>query len=765
MFRTLLATAALTATILAPASATSHLEVVWLAVGQGDAALYRAPCGDVGLVDANAGAADEVLAQLDAWGSRSELRWMSVSHYDADHLGDVQDVGQATGVGVAAVYDRGGDRTVKDSNTYRSYFDWVTGETVRQPVDIGDAFSLCSGADRVTFTVISAGTDGTAADGVAVTEENDRGVCLLVEYDDLDIATCGDVNGTDEGSRADVESAVAASYGDVDAVKVNHHGARFSSNETYVSTLSPQAAVIPVGKNSFGHPDPDVVARWDEKGRVFQTQHPDTGDPVDGNVTLTSTGRTSFAITTSASGVHDTFTLDEASTSSGHIRRFAGDDRIHTSVLISQATFPGDGAVDTVVIALAFRYPDALAGAPLARKRGGPILLTGGDRLDEKVADELRRLAPARAILLGGPEALSEDVEEDVRAAGVGDVSRIGGDDRFHTAQLVAAEVAGPDLDHVYVVEGADLDPGRGWPDAVSVAGLAARQGEPVLLVTTEALPPATRRAISDLGVGTATIVGGPAAVSTDVEQAIRDLGVTVARIAGDDRYDTSNRVAARARDLGADPARTWLATGLDFPDALAAGPAVAATDGILHLVHGHELARSPSTVDWIDEHACTFSPLTLTGGTAAISAAVEAAIRDRIADRCDPDPDPEPEPSPEPSPTPPPGSADVTITGVVADPAGDDVAFDGGEYLTVRNDASSNVTMTGWYVLDAANNRLNWCGISIAPGATARLYSGDGNDGADHCHAGRGSAALNNDGDTLRLYDPGDNLVDTFSY
>ena len=45
----------------------------------------------------------------------------------------------------------------------REYYDWVTAAGIRVPVDIGDSFSLCSGADEVTFDVISAGTDGTAA--------------------------------------------------------------------------------------------------------------------------------------------------------------------------------------------------------------------------------------------------------------------------------------------------------------------------------------------------------------------------------------------------------------------------------------------------------------------------------------------------------------------------------------------------------------------------------------------------------------------------
>ena len=52
---------------------------------------------------------------------------------------------------------------MKDTATYRTYHDWATGAGIRQPVDIDDRFTLCSGNEQVTFTVVSAGTDGTAA--------------------------------------------------------------------------------------------------------------------------------------------------------------------------------------------------------------------------------------------------------------------------------------------------------------------------------------------------------------------------------------------------------------------------------------------------------------------------------------------------------------------------------------------------------------------------------------------------------------------------
>ena len=52
----------------------------------------------------------------------------------------------------------------------------------------------------------------------------------------------------------------------VDLVKVPHHGSKAALLPRFYQLLDPDYAVITVGKNSFGHPDPDVLALLDEKG-------------------------------------------------------------------------------------------------------------------------------------------------------------------------------------------------------------------------------------------------------------------------------------------------------------------------------------------------------------------------------------------------------------------------------------------------------------------------------------------------------------------
>lgn len=293
--------------------------------------------------------------------------------------------------------------------------------------------------------------------------------------------------------------------------------------------------------------------------------------------------------------------------------RLAGPDRIGSAVRVSAATFP---SADTVVLARADTYPDALAGAPLAARLDAPILLSTSGRLSAATREEVQRLGAHRAVLLGGEAALGDAVRAELERMGLA-VERLAGTDRFDTAARVAARV---DNGHVYVTQGVSTDPGRGWPDAVSVSALAAFQGRPILLTRQESLPAATARALEQLGTTRATVVGGPAAVSDQVGRQLAATGAEVDRVAGTDRYDTSARVASRASAAGMAATRPWLATGQNFPDALTAGPAAAASEGVLLLVDGQALTASPASRAWLRGHAAELTRLIVVGGPAAVS-------------------------------------------------------------------------------------------------------------------------------------------------
>lgn len=103
-------------------------------------------------------------------------------------------------------------------------------------------------------------------------------------------------------------------------------------------------------------------------------------------------------------------------------------------------------------------------------------------------------------------------------------------------------------------------------------------------------------------GPRSATIVGGTGAVTSSVESGLAALGTVVDHLAGSDRYTPSLAVAAEQAEVGADRSRVWLATGRNWPDALAAGPAAARDGGTLLLVDGYDRATTPETFEWLTE-------------------------------------------------------------------------------------------------------------------------------------------------------------------
>ena len=88
--------------------------------------------------------------------------------------------------------------------------------------------------------------------------------------------------------------------------------------------------------------------------------------------------------------------------------------------------------------------------------------------------------------------------------------------------------------------------------------------------------------------------------------------------IGGRDRYETSTLLADEAVQHGAARSDVVLATGLAFPDGLAADPATVAFGGVLVLGHGGHLADSPHTLDWLSRHQAVVDRVRVAGGRAA---------------------------------------------------------------------------------------------------------------------------------------------------
>ncbi|MCU9973017.1 trypsin-like serine protease [Mobiluncus mulieris] len=156
--------------------------------------------------------------------------------------------------------------------------------------------------------------------------------------------------------------------------------------------------------------------------------------------------------------------------------------------------------------------------------------------------------------------------------------SRIGGVNRVDTSLLL--------LDKAQNKSEVVLATGRNFPDGLVAGALAgATKSGVVLTMGTTAIEPETLSKLKSVGTSKVTIVGGTGAVSQGVEDSLKAAGIQVERIAGANRYDTAFKVYEHMKASGklklnarGEP-YVFVATGRDFPDALAAS-AVAAKIG-----------------------------------------------------------------------------------------------------------------------------------------------------------------------------------------
>ena len=287
------------------------------------------------------------------------------------------------------------------------------------------------------------------------------------------------------------------------------------------------------------------------------------------------------------------------------VARIAGSDRIGTAVAASQDLFPTAHSSGGVVLARADRYPDTLAGAPLAVAHHAPVLLSDSAVLNPITRDEIARVAPPGGTvwIVGGTQAIGSAVESELRSLGF-IVVRYGGADRYETALTVAHDGLG-DPSTILLATGED------FPDGLSAGPAAAHVHGAVLLTTGAVLDPLSAAYVREHPSDHVFAIGGPAASAEP----------SATPIVGADRFDTATMVA---HQFFTAPTVAGLATGRTFPDALAAAAEMGTLGGPL-LLTDPDVASQP-TIDYL-RATPSIASLKLYGGPDAISPAVASAI------------------------------------------------------------------------------------------------------------------------------------------
>ncbi len=223
----------------------------------------------------------------------------------------------------------------------------------------------------------------------------------------------------------------------------------------------------------------------------------------------------------------------------------------------------------------------------------------------------LARMSMGLAAVVVGAAAVVVGAAD---AAGAYHVDSLQGSDRHATAAMIGDASYPEGADTVYITTGRD------YPDGLAGGVLAGREGGPVLLTEADRLPQPTREALERLGPSEAVILGGTAAVGSAVEESLAAAVGTVTRLSGSNRFETADRIAARAGDAEV----AYIATGANFPDALSASAAAVAREGALLLSARTELP--PAT----GKRLLHLAPdeIVILGGRHAISDRVQSQLR-----------------------------------------------------------------------------------------------------------------------------------------
>lgn len=212
---------------------------------------------------------------------------------------------------------------------------------------------------------------------------------------------------------------------------------------------------------------------------------------------------------------------------------------------------------------------------------------------------------------------------------GIADSREFAGRDRYGTAALLADRYVDDhgSVDTVIVASGASQ------VDAVAAAALAATERAPVLLTVPDRLSAVTAAWIDRNDVLDVIVVGGPAAVSSEVYDRLADVGLvdSISRIAGADRFETAALIAdktAAGAWCGSSDNAAFVVDGADIAAAAIVAPASAAM-GIPVLLADSESGLPEATVQRIGDLDVDRVILVSTDGP---QTTIEAALANHVS-------------------------------------------------------------------------------------------------------------------------------------
>lgn len=287
------------------------------------------------------------------------------------------------------------------------------------------------------------------------------------------------------------------------------------------------------------------------------------------------------------------------------VSRINGKDRIDTSIQIAKSYIKTS---EFAILANQNNFPDSLSATVLSKKYNAPILLTDAIKADKSLIQEIKRLQTKYFVKIGGEKSISNEVAIQLLPE-KSKVKSYKGSDRYATNAEIIKEFK--DADTCIIASG------ENFADSLSIGTFATKNGYPIVLVQKDKINDVTKQALKDSKIKKCYIVGGENSVSKSLE---KELPQVIERIAGNDRYETSLKIADK---FYKNAQGAYLASGEVFADSLAINPIAARFDVPLILTPKDKLPQK--TQEYLEKSKIV--QIAIIGGEKTVSKQIQQEL------------------------------------------------------------------------------------------------------------------------------------------
>ncbi len=269
---------------------TANISIHMINVGQGDSIFIQMPNGRVMLIDAGGNNKGSTVCNYVRSLGITTIDAVIATHPHADHIGGMDNVLYA--FDVLSIYDSGlGAMTA----TYSDYMDAakVEGCPIYVPAQssfqseyhfsVGDSIDIDS---NVSIQIIH-------PDKSDYSNPNDASVSIRLVYGNFSFISCGDCESTGESEIVNSGLILSSTV-----LKVNHHGSKTSTSQSFLNSVNPKVALISAGENNkYKHPHDETLEKLKSIPVYITEGYSDSGKYSNveyncGSVVITSNGET-----------------------------------------------------------------------------------------------------------------------------------------------------------------------------------------------------------------------------------------------------------------------------------------------------------------------------------------------------------------------------------------------------------------------------------------------------------------------------------------